>query len=237
MSYRDEEKAPAADSCAQVGTYDHLVQGSAGAQYWEKVDADVNGMLGGFSSVSAIDLQGSRTFLARFGIGTKGGRKSVTSVVDAGAGIGRVTKNLLLPIAENVDVIEPVAKFTDRLKGIEGVRTVYNVGLEDWKPESVVYDFIWTQWCLNYLNDGQLIRYLEVCKTAIKPDGGIIFVKENRSTRDDDMFDEEDSSVTRTDERFRQLFAQAGLTVVRAENQRGMQEKGLLPVQMYALKP
>lgn len=87
MSYRDEEKAPAAaDSGAQVGTYDHLVQGSAGAQYWEKVDADINGMLGGFSSVSAIDLQGSRTFLARFGIGTKGGRKSVTSVVDAGAG-------------------------------------------------------------------------------------------------------------------------------------------------------
>lgn len=111
--------------------------------------------------------------------------------------IGRITKNLLLPIAENVDVIEPVAKFTDRLKGIEGVRTVYNVGLEDWKPEGVVYDFIWTQWCLNYLNDGQLVRYLEVCKTAIKPDGGIIFVKENRSTRDDDMFDEEDSSVTR----------------------------------------
>lgn len=105
---------------------------------------------------------------------------------------------MLLPVSETVDVIEPVAKFTADLKRIEGVRNVFNVGLEQWTPESgVEYDFIWTQWCLNYLNDGQLVKYLEVCKTAIKPDTGMLFVKENRSSREDDMFDEEDRSVTR----------------------------------------
>jgi hypothetical protein len=60
--------------------------------YWENVNADVDGMLGGipamegFHSVSRVDLQGSRTFLARLGIGMKKGRKPVVSALDGGAG-------------------------------------------------------------------------------------------------------------------------------------------------------
>ena len=33
------------------------------AQYWQSVPATVDGMLGGFSSISDIDLQGSQRFL------------------------------------------------------------------------------------------------------------------------------------------------------------------------------
>lgn len=64
----------------------------AGRQYWEKAGADIDGMLGGvpgvggFSSVSRIDLQGSRTFLARLGIGVKNGRRAVASALEGGAG-------------------------------------------------------------------------------------------------------------------------------------------------------
>lgn len=86
MSYTPAAQPTPGTEASQVGTYDHLVDGAAGKAYWEAVDADLNGMLGGFGSVSAIDLQGSRTFLARFGIGAKKGRKAVTSVIDAGAG-------------------------------------------------------------------------------------------------------------------------------------------------------
>jgi protein N-terminal methyltransferase len=69
-----------------------LINPDIGRKYWENADADVNGMLGGipsfggFNSVSRIDLQGSRTFLARLGIGTKNGRKSVVRALDGGAG-------------------------------------------------------------------------------------------------------------------------------------------------------
>lgn len=69
-----------------------LVDNSAGKNYWENVDGDVNGMLGGipslngFSSVSRIDLQGSRTFLARLGIGTKSDRHSINHTLEGGAG-------------------------------------------------------------------------------------------------------------------------------------------------------
>jgi protein N-terminal methyltransferase len=41
--------------------------------YWEGIDADVNGMLGGYPYVSRVDLQGSKNFLAKLGIG---GRKA-----------------------------------------------------------------------------------------------------------------------------------------------------------------
>ncbi|KAF3918309.1 hypothetical protein ABW21_db0205086 [Orbilia brochopaga] len=53
-----------------------------------------------------------------------------------------------------------------------------------------------------------------------------------------DIFDPEDCSVTRTDGKFRRIFARAGLLVVKSELQRGFPERlGLYPVRMYALRP
>lgn len=50
------------------------------------VDADVNGMLGGFPYVSKVDLQTSRNFLAKLGIGTKEGQRIVNAALEGGAG-------------------------------------------------------------------------------------------------------------------------------------------------------
>jgi protein N-terminal methyltransferase len=116
--------------------------------------------------------------------------------------IGRITEGLLLGIAETVDVVEPIAKFSDALKGKEGVGRIWNVGLEEWDfdgndvHESMKYDLIWNQWCLGHLTDAQLIEYLKKCGKAVRP-GGWIVVKENMSTTEEDKFDETDSSVTR----------------------------------------
>ena len=115
--------------------------------------------------------------------------------------IGRITSGLLLDVAENVDVIEPVAKFTAELAGVAGVRDVFNVGLEAWAPPAgeggVVYGLVWNQWCVGHLTDAQLVAYLGRCRDALDPDGGLIVVKENLSTGDGDIYDELDSSVTR----------------------------------------
>ena len=65
-------------------------------------------------------------------------------------------------------------------------------------------------------------------------------VKENLSTRDfgEDIFDELDSSVTRSDGNFKRIFEEAGLKVVKAEVQGGFPRSlGLYPVKMYALRP
>ena len=118
-----------------------------------------------------------------------------------------------------MDVIEPIAKFTAGLRETAGVRNIYNVGLEEWQPslepsssvpaESSTcggeraeprYDVIWNQWCLNYLNDEQLVAYLRTCGSVLNPEAGgkaVIVLKENVSLDNEDVFDDEDSSVTR----------------------------------------
>lgn len=99
-----------------------------------------------------------------------------------------------------MDIVEPITKFTDKLKGKAGVGKIFNVGLEEWAPgESDVdcrYDLIWIQWCAGHLTDSQLIAFLERCTVVLKEDGWIV-VKENLSTSGEDVFDELDSSVTR----------------------------------------
>lgn len=104
----------------------------------------------------------------------------------------------MLRVAEQVDLIEPIAKFTDPLKGKAGVGNIFNVGLEEWKPiKGVQYDLIWTQWCVGHLTDEELVQYLQVCKSVLTPESGVIVIKENLSTGDADIFDDTDSSVTR----------------------------------------
>lgn len=104
-----------------------------------------------------------------------------------------------MDVADVVDIIEPVTKFTDALKGKPGVREVFSVGLEGWQPaEGTRYGLIWTQWCVGHLTDAQLVRFLQLCKDALDSDG-IIVIKENLSTAVSDLFDETDSSVTRYD--------------------------------------
>lgn len=141
--------------------------------------------------------------------------------------IGRITKGMLLDLAETVDVIEPIAKFTAKLEGHPGVGIISNVGLEDWRPPadgSLQYGLIWVQWCSCNLGDDQLVGFLQRCQTALSrgeeamPEGGeaktsngkagaaaekktrqpgVIVLKENISSTEEDVFDESDSSVIR----------------------------------------
>jgi protein N-terminal methyltransferase len=111
--------------------------------------------------------------------------------------IGRVTEGVLLPIADEVDIVEPVAKFTAGLKEKPGVRSVANVGLGEWQPdEGACYDLVWIQWCLGYLNDEQVVGLLRRCAAVLDPEG-VVVVKENQSTHGEDVLDLADASITR----------------------------------------
>lgn len=153
-----------------------------------------------------------------------------------------------------MDVVEPIAKFTQSLTKTPGVGQIYNMGLEEWPPASSpptttddepsspqttkAYDLIWLQWCLGHLTDTQLVAFLRRCCQALVASASpsaVIVVKENNTTTDADLFDDLDSSVTRTDDKFRALFREAGLRLVRTELQNGL-PNGLYPVRMYALK-
>lgn len=112
--------------------------------------------------------------------------------------IGRITEGLLLSIAQEVDVVEPIPKFTQDLAKKPGVRQIFNVGLEEWQPaHGDRYDLMWNQWCLGHLTDDQLTQYLVRSKTVLAPGDGLIIIKENVTSNDAEIFDEQDSAVTR----------------------------------------
>lgn len=165
--------------------------------------------------------------------------------------IGRITRGLLLDVAKRIDVVEPISKFTEALHGIPGVRDIENVGLEKWHPKpGRRYDLVWVQWCVGHLTDNQLVQLLVRCRDALNP-RGLVVIKENLSTTGADVFDEEDSSVTRSerepghrvtptrrtqadeplknkkqkpfrhDNTFRDIFQKAGFQIKKTELQRG----------------
>ncbi|XP_038961300.1 N-terminal Xaa-Pro-Lys N-methyltransferase 1 isoform X3 [Rattus norvegicus] len=92
--------------------------------YWKQIPPTVDGMLGGYGHISNIDLNSSRKFLQRFL--REGPNKTGTScALDCGAGIGRITKRLLLPLFRVVDMVDVTEDFLAKAKtylGEEGKR-------------------------------------------------------------------------------------------------------------------
>ena len=110
-----------------------------GVQYWEGVEASVDGVLGGFGHVSRVESLGSRSFLLsvlphlsycapassnvssvqwkKDRVAERGGKgKARTRVLDCGAGVGRVTQHSLIPLFDEVHMVDPVAKFLQEAK-------------------------------------------------------------------------------------------------------------------------
>ncbi|KAH0163099.1 hypothetical protein KCU67_g5688, partial [Aureobasidium melanogenum] len=230
-----------------VAAPDSQIDTSAALTYWNSCDPSVTGMLGGFPQVSRIDLQQSTTFLAKLRRASKTHPTTspLSRIVDCGAGIGRITLGLLSKVATVTDIVEPVEKFTreisegddfKQLRDQGKIGTIYNLGLEAWEPEHTC-DVIWIQWCLGQCTDTQVNALFTRIQKHLSP-GGWIVLKENLSNHQlgEDVYDETDSSVTRTDDKFRALFKEAGLKIVATELQRGF-PKDLYPVRIYAAQP
>lgn len=104
----------------------------------------------------------------------------------------------MLSIADAVDLIEPVARFTILLRNNPAVGNIFTTGLEYWQPiPDVIYDLIWVQWCATYLNDEALVQFLERCSEVLEPAQGVIVLKENLSSSNQDYSEQYDGSVTR----------------------------------------
>jgi len=137
------------DTDARISIPDQLA-------YWAQISADDNGMLGGYPQISRIDIQFSRTFLRKLqrmypDKSQERGATTTTTTkyafrhcLETGAGIGRVTFNLLSSMCEKIDVIEPIEKFTAMLTAKDSplvkagqLRRVWNVPLQEWTADSV----------------------------------------------------------------------------------------------------
>ncbi|KAJ6630860.1 alpha-N-methyltransferase NTM1 [Mycena sp. CBHHK59/15] len=269
-----------------------------GLEYWKTQPASLDGVLGGFGSgtLPRIDSLGSRLFLLNLLPELSTVPSAIrplspppprrTRSLDVGAGIGRVTADVLLHLFADVVLLEPVDNFIQEAlargrassaaapqergqhpwKGIaDGSKSVTFLRgtLQDFDPaaphradtlDRVGYappttdavsgfDVVWCQWCLGHLSDTDLAAFLRRSRAALRePKKGrsLIVVKENLCSDDADgapriVFDEEDSSLTRSDMAWKRVFEQAGLSLVREQVQEGLPE-GLYVVKMYALR-
>ena len=140
-------------------------------------------------------------------------------VIDCGAGIGRISKELLCQVFKTVDVIDQCEKYIDKAKDIlkdKKIGHFYAKGLQEFEFEEK-YDCIWIQWVFSQLTDEDGIAFLKKCKVALN-EGGIIVMKENHNTSGF-LVDKADFSVTRSYLLFKELFEKAGLEIVKNELQ------------------
>lgn len=103
------------------------------------------------------------------------------------------------------------------------------------------FDVVWCQWCLTYMKDVDLIAFLKRSQAALRKEGASVIVVKENVCKDGEggvpevVFDEDDSSVTRSDLHWKMVFRSAGLTLLHERVQVGL-PRGLFMVKMYALK-
>lgn len=210
-------------------------------RYWSHIDPTIDGMLGGLSIIDTSDVKGSTRFLNDlFKMKPAPGTQRA---LDCGAGIGRVTKNLLINYFNTVDLVEQDENFVrkahdylstnDKLNAKVG--SIHNIGLQDFTPTVDTYDVIWCQWVLGHLTDDDFGAFLERCTAGLTKNGCII-IKENFTSTDDFCIDATDSSVTRSLRVTKSILELANLRIVKICKQDNFIQ-GLFPVYSIACKP
>lgn len=174
------------------------------------------------------DIQHSLQFLGRH-------HTQFSSALDAGAGVGRVTKHALLRKCGHVTLVESCEHWSKQSRRNLGKKraqrcSFVHARLEAYEPAEAnhFFDLIWVQWCLQYLIDAHVVVALRNLGKSLTPQG-IMIVKENRpKPKDDDddvpMFAIDKPAgqhrrydVTRPDEHHEWLFSCAGLKVIQRE--------------------
>lgn len=202
-------------------------------QYWAKVPPTMDGVLGGLSNVHVADIRESKKFIESIPTVQR------TRALDCGAGIGRLTKTLLIPMGfAKVDLIEPLPHMVEQAKkevDPEKAGEFMLCSMQEAKMNPNTYDVIVIQWAAIYLTDDDFVKFLKNCVQALRP-GGIVFFKENCTgdNRHDFVVDNDDSSLTRSDAHYKIIFEKAGVKLVKEEYQKTW-PKELFPVKMYGL--
>lgn len=198
-------------------------------------------MLGGFGALTEMDTRDSNRFLDS--LVTIDPEARFEWAADCGAGIGRVTKNFLLPRCTHVDLVEQSPRLLNSAPGYIGVSAdsdrlrLIEIGLQDFVPEERKYDLIWIQWVIGHLHDLDFVEFFQRCGRGLT-EHGFIVLKDNCIMNKSHAFnlDLNDSSVCRNITYFEVLFKLAGMEIVKMELQTDFPEE-LYPVMMFALRP
>eukprot|EP00668_Euglena_longa_P033379 GGOE01042938.1.p1 GENE.GGOE01042938.1~~GGOE01042938.1.p1 ORF type:complete len:549 (+),score=174.54 GGOE01042938.1:79-1725(+) len=202
-------------------------------EYWDSREAKVNN-----PAIAAVDLEESATFLQPF---FPAGERFKRRALDLGAGVGRVAQGVLLKFVYTVDLVDQGAHFLREARNRLGTRNLngqyVQAAVQDVDIPAGHYDLICFQYTALYLGDDELLQTLKRCGPGLK-EKGILFFKDNLPSNPAKFQVNRDSgfNIFRTEEHYRHLFRQAGLTIVKE----ALQDKWLEDankVKMFALRP
>jgi protein N-terminal methyltransferase len=179
--------------------------------YWANSETSIKGVLGGNEQVHSIDVKTSCELIEGL-IGTK--KLTAGRVIDCGAGIGRVTSDVLVNYFSECDLMEQDIKYVEfakeKFNKQTKVKSIFLSSFQDFEFESK-YDCIWIQWCLENLDDFDLINFIKKCCDALSNDG-LVIIKENIVAKGY-VFSNSDYSKQRSDKIFKEIFTQCGLKI------------------------
>jgi protein N-terminal methyltransferase len=180
-------------------------------QHWENTESSIKGVLGGNDQVHDTDVKTSNELLTGL---ISHNMITPFRALDCGAGIGRVTNHVLLNHFQEIDIMEQDEKYVNHckesFKDNAKIKKIYKSSLQDFVFEHK-YNVIWIQWCVENLNDDDLITFLTKCRENLE-EGGMIIVKENIVNKGI-KFWEEDYSRIRSDIVFKKIFTNSGLRI------------------------
>ncbi|MBN3302305.1 NTM1B methyltransferase, partial [Amia calva] len=218
--------------------------------FYKDVPASVEGMMGDYVELSDVDIEGSREFLKKFVGGA--GKAGTVCALDCGCGIGRVTKNVLLPVFETVEMADMMEDFLVYAhecylgKDADRIETYYCYSLQDLTPPVKKYDVIWIQW----------VAYFTSRSTKIDPRAGYYFIKLWHIymfdyltaytytyhmvllcviTLEGCRLDPVDSSLIRHIDIVKRIIYKSDLEIIYIQKQEGFPEQ-IVPVWMIAIK-
>jgi protein N-terminal methyltransferase len=186
----------------------------------------------GYEQIHEPDIAFSREFLART-MGELG--MAADRALDCGAGIGRVTKYLLEPIFQEIDLVDQSEALLSTARSfIETSKPLsFHVsGLQEFTPQQS-YDCIWVQWVSSQLTDSDLIAFYIRAKAALRQNGCLI-VKENVKKKGF-LVHKDDFSVTRSAVLYELAFEAANLTICASAMQPDFPED-IYEVKIWALQ-
>ncbi|KYQ93945.1 hypothetical protein DLAC_04833 [Tieghemostelium lacteum] len=211
-------------------------------KYWKSVEPTVDGMLGGLSEIADTDILGSKSLLSEFIRGKSRKAMQTINALDCGAGIGRLTRDLLIPLGfKSIDLLEQNPIFLKEaqekvLVDYKMVQNYYAMGMQDFQfplGNQRLYDLIWIQWVIGHLSDVDLVAFLKRASEHLT-ESGIICIKDNTAKKTFIM-DKQDNSVTRTDMHIKLLIEESGCVVLKSQLQTNF-PKELFPVVTYVIE-
>jgi len=144
-------------------------------------------------------------------------------LMELAAGVGRITKNILVKWFSKIDTLEPSKVLADKIvalkKNYKQIKKIYVTTGEDFKFERK-YNVIFATWLFGNINDYHALKLLIKCRENLD-DNGIFVLKENISEDHTLVTTSGMTQKIRTLQCYKVLFSLAGFKEILNRNTKG----------------